>query len=99
VTTKPPDWAASTSVPGKLDRGDRPRVDHKGRSHTTFGNGGPRRFSLHLGHDRFMAVTVAKDGSIYAAGYVTQGGTRRWRWRSTGRGRFDKSSARTASLS
>jgi uncharacterized delta-60 repeat protein len=40
---------------------------------TSFGSGGLARLKLE-GHDRFMAVTVGPDGSIYGAGFITIGG-------------------------
>jgi uncharacterized delta-60 repeat protein len=40
---------------------------------TSFGSGGLARLKLE-GHDRFMAVTVGPDGSIYGAGFITTGG-------------------------
>src|SRR5215204_3117519 len=39
-----------------------------------FGDGGIARVSLSPSHDRFMAVTIAPDGAIYGAGYVTVDG-------------------------
>lgn len=38
-----------------------------------FGTGGMFRLKLN-GHNRFMAVTVAPDGAIYGAGFITEGG-------------------------
>lgn len=71
-----PTQAASTSVPGSASTAaTAPASTTKAGLDTTFGNGGIAQVPLSTSeHDRFMAVTVAKDGSIYAAGYVTQGG-------------------------
>ena len=42
---------------------------------STFGQGGILASPLSASeHDRFMAVAIANDGSIYAAGFVSQGG-------------------------
>jgi uncharacterized delta-60 repeat protein len=40
---------------------------------TSFGSNGFARLTI-AGHDRFMAVTVGPDGSIYGAGFITNDG-------------------------
>src|SRR5690349_24898417 len=57
------------AVPGAAE--PRPMSTASASIDNGFGNNGVARLSMSPGNDRFMAVTVAPDGSIYGAGFIT----------------------------
>jgi uncharacterized delta-60 repeat protein len=66
------DDEAVPAAPGAAE--SRPMSAASASIDSGFGNNGVARLSMSPGNDRFMAVTVAPDGSIYGAGFITVDG-------------------------
>ncbi len=74
-TTSTPAPSDQTTAPGAAAGTAGAPAATLPRFDSSFGTAGVLKSALSATeHDRFMAVAIANDGSVYAAGFVTQGG-------------------------